>query len=530
MTTTGQPSAADTAISMPVVAPTDEIGPPVPGRPAKRDATAAQFFATAAGAPGRPLRTAAAPAAAWPPAPPRVTPAGSPALALPTKTPAAPEGFPPPPPSPTPSPVGMPAADAYPTFAYPEAPPEPAPPFATAYRQPPASEPSEAPGWERSEFRAPSDATGALNGAKKASWTPGSQRARPRWALVALVAGLIGALAGGGAATAVARRNHRTTIVRQVIRPNSSIITHQATVQQVLAKVQDAVVSIRTNLGAGTGMIITGDGLVVTNNHVIDKATSITVTLFNSTTAMPATLLGHDATDDVAVIRVDNVSGLPTVTLGDSTKSTVGDDVVAIGNALNLPGGPTVTTGIISAVGRNLPDPRQPQNLLQTDAAINPGNSGGPLVNSSGEVVGMNTLVIQAANTQELAQNLGFAIPVNNIKPLIPDLIKGINRNPGYLGAKVGDMTSQIAGRLGIGVDTGGFVASVDDKGPAAIAGIQANDVVTNFGGKAVTDSSQLVTLIRSRQPGDKVAVTYVRGKATQTTTVTLGSVPPTTP
>jgi S1-C subfamily serine protease len=380
------------------------------------------------------------------------------------------------------------------------------------------------------DFRASSDATGALNGAKNANWLPGSQPARPRWAVVALVAGLIGALVGGGVATAVASRNHKTTIVRQVIQPNSSIITHQATVQQVLAKVQDAVVSIRTNLGAGTGMIITGDGLVVTNNHVIDKATSITVTLFNSTTAKPAMLLGHDATDDVAVIQVDNVSGLPTVTLGDSTKSTVGDDVVAIGNALNLPGGPTVTAGIISAVGRNLPDPRQPQNLLQTDAAINPGNSGGPLVNSSGDVVGMNTLVIQAANTQELAQNLGFAIPVNNIKPLIPDLIKGINRNPGYLGARVGDMTSQIAGRLGIGVDTGGFVSSVDASGPAANAGLQANDVITNFGGKAVTDSSQLVTLIRSHQPGDKVAIAYVRGNVTQTATVTLGSVPATTP
>ncbi|MDQ1427052.1 MAG: hypothetical protein QOK39_528, partial [Acidimicrobiaceae bacterium] len=242
MSMTGEPSAADTATSMPVVAPTDEIGPPVPGRPAKRDATAAQFFAPRSGIPGGPIRTTAQPAAAWPPPPPSVIPSGSPALASPTKTPAAPEGFPPPPPAPP----G----------------PPPPPPFATPYRQARASEPTEASGREHLDFRASSDATGALNGANNANWLPGSQPARPRWAVVALVAGLIGALVGGGVATAVASRNHKTTIVRQVIQPNSSIITHQATVQQVLAKVQDAVVSIRTNLGAGTGMIITGDGLV----------------------------------------------------------------------------------------------------------------------------------------------------------------------------------------------------------------------------------------------------------------------------
>jgi S1-C subfamily serine protease len=340
---------------------------------------------------------------------------------------------------------------------------------------------------------------------------------------------LIGALIGGAAGAAVASRNHRTTVLRQVIQPNSSIITHPATVQQVLAKVQDAVVSIRTDLGAGTGMIITADGVVVTNNHVIDKAAKITVTLFNSTIARPATLLGQDATDDVAVLRVDNIAGLPTVTLGDSSTSQVGDDVVAIGNALNLPGGPTVTTGIISAVGRTLPDPRQPQNLLQTDAAINPGNSGGPLVNSGGQVVGMNTLVIQSANSQELAQNLGFAIPVNNIKPLIPDLVKGIDRNPGYLGARVGDMTPLIASRLGLSATTGAIVVSLDANGPAATAGLQANDVISTFDGKAVTDSSQLVTLIRGHQPGDRVTVAFVRGKANRSATVTLGSVPPAT-
>jgi S1-C subfamily serine protease len=340
------------------------------------------------------------------------------------------------------------------------------------------------------------------------------------------VAGLVGALIGAGVSALVVARGHKTTVLRQVIQPNSSIITHPATVQQILAKVQDAVVSIHTDLGAGTGMIITPDGEVVTNNHVITGAHSITVTLFNSNVAHPATLLGHDATNDVAVLKVDNTSGLPTVTLGDSSRSQVGDDVVAIGNALNLPGGPTVTEGIVSAIGRTLPDPREPQNLIQTDAAINPGNSGGPLVNSSGEVVGMNTLVIQAANSQETAQNLGFAIPVNNIKPLIPDLAKGINRNPGYIGASVGDLTPQIAQRLGVTVPAGAFVAGVAAGGPAAKAGILANDVITIFDHKPVTDSAGLVTLVRGHQPGDKVSVTLVRGTTTMTVTVTLAPVP----
>jgi S1-C subfamily serine protease len=406
-----------------------------------------------------------------------------------------------------PPPVKSPPGEVFPTFAYPGSPP-PAPPFGYPY---------------------PRTSTDGDSPPVSTLVADPERRGRPRWAVVALVAGLIGALVGAGVGVAVAGRNRQTTVLRQVIQPNSSVITHQATVQQVLAKVQDAVVSIRTDLGAGTGMIITTDGIVVTNNHVIDKASSITVTLFNSTKARPATLLGQDATDDVAVLRVDNISGLPTVTLGDSSKSQVGDDVVAIGNALNLPGGPTVTTGIISAVGRTLPDPRQPQNLLQTDAAINPGNSGGPLVNSSGEVVGMNTLVIQSAGSQELAQNLGFAIPVNNIKPLIPDLERGVNRNPGYLGARVGDMTPVIGSRLGLSATTGAIVVSLDANGPAASAGIQANDVILTLDGKAVTDSSQLVTLIRGHQPGEKVVVTYVRGKSTQSTTVTvtLGSVPP---
>jgi S1-C subfamily serine protease len=345
--------------------------------------------------------------------------------------------------------------------------------------------------------------------------------------MIAVVAALIGALVGGGVATVAARNGRKTnTVVNQVIQPNSSVIIHSATVREILTKVQPGVVSITTNLGAGTGMILSDDGQVLTNFHVVSGAKTIKVTSYNSTTPRPATLLGGDSTDDVALLKITDASGLPTVTLGDSSKLQVGDDVVAIGNALDLAGGPTVTSGIVSAVGRTLKDPNLPQNLIQTDAAINPGNSGGPLVNSSGEVVGMNTLVIQQANSSEAAQNVGFAIPVSNIKPLLGDLAKGINRSPAYLGVSVVDMTAAIGQRLGMSAEQGALVQSLTAGGPAGQAGLAVNDVITNLNASPVADAGGLVTQTRARQPGEKVQVTYVRGHDTHTVTVTLGARP----
>ena len=214
-------------------------------------------------------------------------------------------------------------------------------------------------------------------------------------------------------------------------------------------------------------MILTADGQVLTNYHVYRGQLSIKVTLFNETTPRPATVKGFDKANDVALLQITGASGLPTVHLGDSDNLQVGDDVVAVGNALNLAGGPTVTEGIVSAKGRSV-DPTAPQNLIQTDAAINPGNSGGPLVNANGQVVGMNTLVIQQANSQEAAQNLGFAIPVNNIKPLVPDLAKGVQRAPAYLGVGVVTLTPDIAQRLGITAAQGAIIQDLPADGPAA--------------------------------------------------------------
>jgi serine protease Do len=350
---------------------------------------------------------------------------------------------------------------------------------------------------------------------------------RQRWIPVAVVAALIGALVGGaiGAGT-----THNSTssnpsgVIRQVVLPNTQIAKPQ-NVPAILAKVEPGVVSIHTNLGAGTGMILTSDGQVLTNYHVIQGASSITVTLFNEAAGRTATVKGFDQANDVALLQIVGGRGLPTVQLGDSDSVQVGDDVIAVGNALNLVGGPTVTEGIISAKGRTV-DPSAPQNLLQTDAAINPGNSGGPLVNANGQVVGMNTLVIQQATSQEAAQNLGFAIPINSVKPLMPDLAKGIQRTPGYLGVGVVTLTPDIAQRFGIDATQGAVIQDLPANGPAAQAGLQQGDVITRFDGQQVASDSALVTLIHNHKPGDRVKIGYVRGTTKGTVTVTLGSAP----
>jgi S1-C subfamily serine protease len=352
---------------------------------------------------------------------------------------------------------------------------------------------------------------------------------RPRWLPIAIIAALVGALVGGAIGAAVAHNDKKTKaspVIRQIVVPNGSTSAKPTTVRQVLAKVQPGVVSIRTNLGAGTGMILTADGQVLTNYHVIQGASSVKATLYNETAGRTARVLGFDKANDVALVKINGVSGLQPVELGDSGKLQVGDDLVAIGNALNLTGGPTVTTGIVSAKDRTLDDPTLPQDLIQTDAAINPGNSGGPLVNGDGQVVGMNTLVIQQANSAEAAQNLGFAIAVNNIKPLLNDLAKGVSRATPYLGVGVVTLTPDIATRFNLKADHGAVIQDLTTGGPAAQAGLQRDDVIATFDGKDVSTDTGLVSLIRSHRPGDKVSVTYVRGQTSHTATVTLGTKP----
>jgi S1-C subfamily serine protease len=372
---------------------------------------------------------------------------------------------------------------------------------------------------------------------------PPGPAAPRRWLLVAAVAALAGGLVGGGIVAAMDDDGPASTTV---LRPSgggaSSAIVKPGDIHGLLAKVQPAVVAIRTQAfdpqdvfrrvpqqGAGTGMIISPDGEVLTNRHVVpDGTTSIKVTLDGERDARDADVVGRSSATDVALLKIRNAKNLPTVALGDSDKLLVGDAVVAIGNALALPGGPTVTEGIVSALGRELDDETGTLgNLIQTDAAINPGNSGGPLVNASGEVVGINTAVIQTAGN-ELAQNLGFAIAINTVKPAIADIRAGRSSvaSGAYLGVQSQTLTPQIADQFGFSTDRGAIIAAVVPGSPADDAGLRRGDVITRFDGKNIDTAEQLVSAVGAHKPGDRVEVVFKRGEDEQRATVSLGSKP----
>jgi serine protease Do len=259
------------------------------------------------------------------------------------------------------------------------------------------------------------------------------------WVLVIVVTSVLAASVGGLVGY-IAASHAQQTIVEKFF-PNAAPFGKSLDIQAVLSKVEPAVVSIETQgiagghgavEGAGTGMILTADGEVLTNNHVVAGASSVTVTLFGQSNPLPARVIGTDPTQDLALIQIENQHGLPTVQMGDSDRALVGDDVLAIGNALALSGGLTVTQGIVSSKDRSLTAvsdltgrSEDLTGLIQTDAAINSGNSGGPLVNSSGQVIGMNTAVAESTQGNAPAQNIGFAIAIDTIKPLLALLRAG---------------------------------------------------------------------------------------------------------
>ncbi len=267
----------------------------------------------------------------------------------------------------------------------------------------------------------------------------------------------------------------------------------------------------RTQQGqaAGTGFVLSTDGYVVTNDHVVDGATDITVH-FSDGKDVAAKVVAADTNGDLAVLKVDR-SNLTALPLGSSASLQIGDQVVAIGNALDLSGGPTVTTGIVSATGRSLDEPNGTHltNLLQTDTAINPGNSGGPLLNMQGQVVGINTAIAGEA------QNIGFAIAIDPAKKLIDQLQSG--KVPAHALLGVSTQPAQSGGAA---------VADVSSGSAADKAGLREGDVITKLGGTAVTSPDDLATAVNGHQPGDKVVITFQRNGATKTVTVTLGSRP----
>jgi serine protease Do len=249
--------------------------------------------------------------------------------------------------------------------------------------------------------------------------------------------------------------------------------------------------------GLGSGVIISPDGYIVTNNHVIDGAVDIRVTMTDRR-ILPAKLIGADPLTDLAVIKIDGVN-LPSVPLGDSTQLHPGQTVLAFGNPLGFRF--TVTRGIVSALNRPNPfaaDRRSPGQFIQTDAAINPGNSGGPLVNAHGEVVGINTFLVSETGG---FSGMGFAIPAQIVKPTVDSLIKHGKVSHGYIGIGISDVTPEEAKFFHVDNASGAVVTQVEPNSPGAKAGLKVGDVITELNGKAVSDAGELQVEVGQKQP-----------------------------
>ncbi|MGZ4690533.1 MAG: S1C family serine protease [Acidimicrobiia bacterium] len=432
--------------------------------------------------------------------------------------------------------VPEPVAETPPTPSTPSTPPvtPPATPTATLPEVPPV-DPTGPPPWPTAPI--PGGPVGP-----PPPPPPGASPARPRPWKQFVAGALVGALVGGATAGGVylATRDDSTThtvIVRESggTARNTSTIAEAHDIQGILAKVEPAVVAIRTggaiegvdssSGGAGTGFVISSDGVIVTNNHVVEGSGGQIEVAFTDGTSLKAKVLGRSTDNDLAVLKVD-ATGLPVAKLGSSDKLQVGDEVIAIGNALALEGGLSVTRGIISAKDRTVPEESGSTlySVLQTDAAINPGNSGGPLVNSDGEVVGINTAI--ADPTQ--AQNVGFAISIDMAKSVIDDLRQGREVKTAFLGVVTQQVTAAVAKELNLSTQTGVVIRQVSPGTAAESAGLKKNDVIIAVDGKQIATPDDLGGEVRKLTPGQKVDVLIERGGSEKTVSVTLGTRPTT--
>ncbi|MFY9741537.1 MAG: Do family serine endopeptidase [Candidatus Sulfotelmatobacter sp.] len=270
--------------------------------------------------------------------------------------------------------------------------------------------------------------------------------------------------------------------------------------------------------GLGSGVVVSPDGYIVTNNHVVEGATDIRVTTSNRK-VYKAKLIGTDPLTDLAVIKVDS-TGMASVPWGDSKEVRPGETVLAFGNPYGFRF--TVTRGIVSAINRANPDssdPRKPGEFIQTDAAINPGNSGGPLVDARGEVVGINTFLISPSGS---FSGMGFAIPSQIAKPTVDQLIRYGKVSHGRIGIGVSDVTPENAKFFDDSTATGAVVTEVESDSPAAKSGLQIGDVITAIDGQKVTDAGELQVMVGQKQPGTKITVDLLRNGKSMTLPITL--------
>ncbi|RAP00067.1 serine protease [Petrotoga sp. 9PW.55.5.1] len=274
--------------------------------------------------------------------------------------------------------------------------------------------------------------------------------------------------------------------------------------------------------GVGSGFIFDERGYILTNYHVIENAKKITVTM-SSGKKFDAEIIGGDSDLDLAIIKIENDEGLPTLSLGDSDKIKIGEDAIAIGNPLGLQN--TVTSGVISATNRSIQKPGGNGNyvgLIQTDATINPGNSGGPLLNIHGEVIGINTAI--AVDPQLGSVNIGFAIPINIAKRFANTVMETGAFDRAYLGVYIDDITEELKKSLGLKVDEGAYISDVVAGGAAEKAGIKANDVIVEVDGKEIESANDLSSLIATYPSGAKVEIVVDRFGEKIIFEVTLGS------
>ena len=272
--------------------------------------------------------------------------------------------------------------------------------------------------------------------------------------------------------------------------------------------------------GVGTGIILSSDGYVMTNNHVIGGADSVDLMLDNGQT-YSGRVVGGDPNPDIAIVKID-ASGLQPASFGDSTELRVGEEVVAIGHALALPGGPTVSRGVVSALGRTIDAGPQDaySDLIQTDASINPGNSGGPLVNQNGHVIGVTTAVIQGG------QGIGFAINIEDALAVSNQLIEKGYVERGFLGISPVNLTPTIAAQIGVPISEGILVARVVENSGAHDAGLQGQDVIVALGDRVIRNTGDLSMFLMDNLPGEQVSVRIYRGGRQFETEATLGEEP----
>ncbi len=268
-------------------------------------------------------------------------------------------------------------------------------------------------------------------------------------------------------------------------------------------------------IGTGSGVIISEDGYIVTNNHVIKDASELEITL-NNKKSYKAILVGTDVKMDIALLKIDTDEKLPYSTFADSDQVKVGEWVLAVGNPYNL--NSTVTAGIVSAKARNL-DTRGIQSFIQTDAAVNPGNSGGALVNTRGELIGINTMISSPTGSYA---GYSFAVPSNITRKIIEDIMEFGNVQRGILGIEGSELTSQVSKDMGIKDSEGFYVSKINKNSGAEKAGLQVGDVIKKLDNQKISSYAELAGYINTKRPNDKVQVTFVRDGATKSIPVTL--------